>query len=223
MRRAIAARMSEAAQTIPHFRIVAEIDVEALCQLRTRLTIEDPDTRLTINDFIIKATATTLMLHPALNIQWTEGGLRQFSDADISVVVGAASGGLYTPIVREANRKSIQRIALEMRSLMEKAATNSLRSSETVGGTFSISNLGMYGVAQFDAIINPPQCAILAVGAVKAPIAAITGELPGVLRRMTLTLSIDHRALDGAQAAQFLAALCRCLEQPKLLLNSDTQ
>jgi pyruvate dehydrogenase E2 component (dihydrolipoamide acetyltransferase) len=213
MRKVIAARMTEAARTIPHFRLVADLNVDALLGLRRRLRDSRPDERVSLNDLMIKACSLALQETPAVNIQWVEGVIHQYSAVDISVVT-AVDGGLSTPIVRGVQAKSVFDVAREVKELAARAASNSLRMNEILGGTFSISNLGMYGIDQFDAIINPPQCAILAVGRAKP---ALIGETAGesrVAMVMRVTLSIDHRALDGAIGAEFLSALRRHVEQP---------
>jgi pyruvate dehydrogenase E2 component (dihydrolipoamide acetyltransferase) len=217
IRRAIAARMAEATRTIPHFRVVADIQVDALLALRAQCRTHESHTRLSINDFLIKAAAGALIEIPTLNVQWAETAIRRYHTADISVVL-AVDGGLMTPIVRRANEKSIWEISNEVREFSSRAQRNALKMSEIDGGSFSISNLGMYGVDQFDAIINPPQCAILAIGRARPMVLPMDdGELhkSNVMR---LTLSADHRAIDGVAAAQFLSALRARLEQPERLL-----
>lgn len=218
VRKMIAARMTEAVTTIPHFRLVADIKADVLLQLRKELKASNPAEAPSVNDLIIKACASALMDTPAVNVQWADGEIRQFGTADISVVT-AIEGGLSTPIVRQAESKSVWEIAREVKQLTERAARNALRMEQIIGGTFSVSNLGMYGVDQFDAIINPPQCAILAVGCAR-PRCVPSG--PGgaqVVAVLTLTLSIDHRVLDGAVAARFLSALRSQLESPAQLVN----
>src|SRR5579863_8131578 len=166
MRKVIAARMSEAKRTIPHFRLRAEIEVDALLARRRKLRQTRPENALSLNDLLIKACAQALMDVPAINVQWADKELHQFPSADISIVT-AVEGGLATPIVRKAEVKSVWQISSEVKELAARAARNELRMQEVVGGSFSISNLGMHGVDEFDAVINPPQCAILAVGGAK--------------------------------------------------------
>jgi pyruvate dehydrogenase E2 component (dihydrolipoamide acetyltransferase) len=210
MRKAIAIRMSEAA-LIPHFRLSVDIEADALIQLRE--TLRSVETEVSLNDLLVKACAAALIEVPAVNVNWTEGELRQFSSADISVVM-ALDGGLTTPIVRQAETKSVAELSSELKELRARATRNALKVNEILGGTFSLSNLGMYGIDQFDAIINPPQCAILAVGRVR-PSAVVSPlgkmRIASVLRA---TLSADHRAIDGATGAKFLSALRRHVEQP---------
>jgi pyruvate dehydrogenase E2 component (dihydrolipoamide acetyltransferase) len=213
MRRTIAARMSEAKRAIPHFRLTADIEMDRLIELRRALLQTRPNEKLSLNDLLIKACATALIDEPSVNLQWVDGEVHQYTGADISVVM-AVEGGLSTPIIWRANEKSIWNISTEVRDLGERAQRKTLKMSEIVGGSFSISNLGMYGVDQFDAIINPPQCAILAVGAAKLrPVATNTRDLR-VATVVTATLSCDHRAIDGVSGAKFLAALRQRLERP---------
>lgn len=220
LRKAIAARMTEATRTIPHFRVVTEIEIEALLAWRGQINATQPAGNVSINDCLIKACAAALMEHPAVNSQFVSDTIHQYHAADISVVV-AVEGGLATPVIRGANRKSVQEIAAEVRALVARAAARQLRMEEITGGSFSISNLGAYGIEQFDAIINPPQCAILAVGRAKRRLVIRdTGEsqIATVLRA---TLSVDHRAIDGAVAAEFLATLRGHLEQPEQMLAAS--
>jgi pyruvate dehydrogenase E2 component (dihydrolipoamide acetyltransferase) len=172
---------------------------------------------VTLNDLLIKACACALMEQPAVNIQWVEGEIRQFSRADIAVVT-AVQGGLATPIIRSAEAKTVQEICRDMKALSARATKNALRRDEVFGGTFSLSNLGMYGVDEFDAIINPPQCAILAVGSVKRRWVVSQDDRPRIASVLRATLSVDHRALDGVVAARFLATLRRCIEHPQVLV-----
>jgi pyruvate dehydrogenase E2 component (dihydrolipoamide acetyltransferase) len=213
MRRIIAARMMETARTIPHFRVVADIEVDALVALRKAIQAQNPSQRLSLNDFVIKACAGALIEVPAINIQWAETEIHHYSAADISVVT-AVKGGLSTPIVRRADSKTIWEISNEVKELAARAAKNTLKMDEIFGGSFSISNLGMYAVDQFDAIINPPQCAILAVGRAKRQMVVGEDDLPRIATIMRVTLSVDHRAIDGQAAATFLSALRRRLEEP---------
>ena len=216
LRKIIAARMTDAKQTIPHYRVGADIEMDALLALRQQFNEEHPNTKVSVNDFIIKACAMALIENPALNIQLIDNEIHQYPQADISVVI-AVEGGLSTPVIRHANRKSVQAIAEEVKELTARAQQGSLKMDEILGGTFSVSNLGMYGVDQFDAIINPPQCAILAVGGAK-PQAVIREDEIKTARVMRVTLSLDHRAIDGATGAQFLSILRNLLQEPESLL-----
>lgn len=217
IRKIIASRMVEATRTIPHFRLVANFEVDALLDVRTELRRRKPHINLTLNDLLVKACATALMDSPAINIQWSESGIRHFRAADISVVT-AIEGGLTTPIVRNADSKSIWDLSREIRELTARASTNGLKMEEIVGGSFSLSNLGMYGIDNFDAIINPPQCAILAIGAARQRVLVTEERKQRVASVMTVTLSVDHRAIDGATGANFMSALRERIEQPAHLL-----
>jgi pyruvate dehydrogenase E2 component (dihydrolipoamide acetyltransferase) len=213
IRKIIAARMTEAKQTIPHFRLTADIEVDALLAARKVLCAQNSPANVSINDLLIKACAGALMDVPAINIQWIEGEIRQFASANISVVT-ALEDGLATPIIRNAEIKSVWEIARELKELSARAAQNGLKMHEVFGGSFSVSNLGMHGVDHFDAIINPPQCAILAIGAAKQrAVVGAEGELH-VATVLRATLSIDHRALDGVVGARFLAALKARVQRP---------
>lgn len=218
LRKVIAARMSEAARTIPHFRVAVDIEMDALLALRVKANAANPTTQITVNDCFVKGCASALMLHPSINVQLIGDEIHQYHQADVSVVT-AIDGGLSTPVVRNANRKSIRDISAEVKALAARAATGQLKISEISGGSFSISNLGSRGVVQFDAIINAPQCAILAVGgAHRQYIARRDGEMR-VATILRATLSVDHRAIDGAGAAEFLTTLRDVLEQPQDLFQ----
>lgn len=220
MRKTIARRLTESKQTIPHFYLTLDCDMEALLDLRRTLNARGEKARqpyrLSVNDFLIKAVAIALQEQPAVNVSWQEDGLLQYSDSDISVAV-ATEGGLITPVIRKADEKTVLTIAGEVADLAKRARTGQLPPSAYQGGGFTISNLGMYGIKEFSAIINPPQAAILAVGAVEQRPVVKAGEL-AVGQQLTLTLSADHRAIDGAVAAQFLACLRDLLEDPLSLL-----
>ena len=217
LRKVIAARMSEATRTIPHYRVVADIEVDALLKVRQELRNESREggakANLSLNDLLIKACAAALMDTPAVNVQWVDDEIHRYHTADISVVI-AVEGGLSTPIIRCADTKSIWEISSEVKELAARAAKNALKVQEIVGGSFSISNLGMYDVDRFDAIINPPQCAILAVGAAKPRVVVSSQGEMRVANVMTATLSCDHRAIDGAMGAAFLTALRQRIGRP---------
>lgn len=221
LRKAIAARMTEAVRTIPHFRLTMDIEMDALLAWRGRINAAQPASSVSINDCLIKACASALMEHPALNSQFVGDTIHRYHTADISVVV-AVEGGLATPVIREANRKSVQEISAEVRALATRAAARQLRMEEITGGSFSISNLGAYGVDQFDAIINPPQCAILAVGRAKRQLVVRDGSESQIATLLRATLSVDHRTIDGAVAAEFLATLRRTIEAPDGLERTTT-
>lgn len=219
LRRAIATRMAESSRTVPHFRVVVDIEMDALFGLRDRVNLDRGDIKVSINDCVIKACASTLMSHPEVNVQLIDNEIHQYKQADISVVI-AVDGGLATPVIRAAEAKSVQDIAVEIRALAARAAARQLKMEDILGGSFSVSNLGSYGVDQFDAIINPPQCAILAVGAARPrPLASRDGAIR-VAQVMRASLSLDHRVIDGATAAAFLATLRQTLEKPDVLFGS---
>lgn len=214
MRKAIARQLSLSKQTIPHFYLRMGVRIDALQAMRAAAraaTGEAPS----VNDYVIRAVAIALSRHPAMNIQVHGDEIHRFGQADISIAV-ATDKGLVTPIVKGADKKSVARIAADVKALAERARANKLQADEFQGGSFSISNLGMYGIDQFDAIINPPQGAILAVGAARRqPIDA--NHALGFATLMQLSLSSDHRAIDGALAAQFMATLRGLLEEPAAL------
>lgn len=214
LRKVIAARMSAASRDIPHYRLCADVELDQLLELRKTLRERSPDAGLTLNDLLVKACAAALMEVPAVNVQWHDGQIHQYHTADISIVI-AVPGGLATPIVRGVESKTLAQISDEIRSLATRASKNALRMDEIVGGSFSISNLGMYGVDQFDAIINAPQCAILAIGAAKPCMRVSQEREPRIATVARMTLSLDHRAIDGATGATFLAALRRRIEHPE--------
>ena len=218
MRRTIAARLQSSKQEAPHYRVCMDLDLEAMLELKDTLNHAAPALKLSVNDLMIKATAHALMAVPQLNAQYD--AQRQvvtgFADADIAVAV-AIDGGLITPIIPAANRRSLTEISDMMRDLATRAQAGTLRPSEFQGGSFSISNLGMYGVSQFDAIINPPQVAILALGAAEQRAVVRDGGICA-RRQLTASLSSDHRVIDGAVAATFLRELRRLVETPALLM-----
>jgi len=217
LRNIIAARMTEAKQGIPHYRVSMDIEVDALLALRQQINADNTNSKLSVNDFIIKACANALMEHPALNCQFIGNEIHQYEHADISVVI-AVEGGLSTPVVRCVDQKNLEEIAEEVKTLAKRASAGQLKMREITGGTFSISNLGMYGVDQFDAIINPPQCAILAVGAAKLQ-PVIKGDTVTKAQVMRVSLSLDHRVIDGATGAQFLSTFVGLLQNPAQLLS----
>jgi pyruvate dehydrogenase E2 component (dihydrolipoamide acetyltransferase) len=220
MRKVIAVRMAEANRTIPHFRLAADLELDALMKLRQELQSLRPQEKLSLNDLLIKCCAMALMDSPAVNILWGETELFQYHTTDISVLMALGAGGLVTPIVRAAHTKSVWQISREVKDLAARAAKNALKMTEIVGGSFSISNLGMYGVDRFDAIINPPQCAILALGAAKPRVLASPDRQMRIATVLQATLSADHRAIDGATGAAFLSALRSRVEQPEHLRSS---
>ncbi|USP38820.1 2-oxo acid dehydrogenase subunit E2 [Acinetobacter sp. XS-4] len=218
MRKAIASRLQAAKRNAPHFRLVVDLNVEALQNLRKQINETVPQVKLSINDMLIKAAAAALIKVPEVNVQFDETtqSILQFSQADISVAV-AIPNGLITPIVKAANQKSLAQISDDMRDLATRAKTGKLQPDEFQGGSFSISNLGMLGIKQFDAIINPPQGAIMALGASESRAVVENGNV--VVREIvTATLSCDHRVIDGAVGAKFLASFKQFVENPALIL-----
>jgi pyruvate dehydrogenase E2 component (dihydrolipoamide acetyltransferase) len=212
----IARRLLESKQTIPHFRLDAEIDMGPLLQSRREHAALSAD-RVTLNDLLLRAVALALVRHPMVNAQLEGEEIVQFENADVAIAV-AAEAGLVTPIVRAANLKPVAAIAKESRDLIERARLGTLLREEISGGSFTISNLGMYGISRFDAIINAPQVAILAVGAVSQR-AVVRASVLGIAEMATLTLSADHRVVDGAVGAAFLATLRGLLERPQALFD----
>lgn len=215
MRRTIARRLTESKSTIPHFYLTAECRMERLLALRAEINAA-ASRKISVNDFIVRAVAVALREVPQANVGWTETAMRQYPQADVAVAVSTDSG-LITPIVRAADRKPLSQISAEIADLAARARAGQLRPDEYQGGSFSVSNLGMFGVCEFSAIINPPQAAILAVGASQQKPVVENGELR-VGTAMSCTLSVDHRAIDGALAAQWLAAFQRAIEAPLSML-----
>jgi pyruvate dehydrogenase E2 component (dihydrolipoamide acetyltransferase) len=213
MRATIARRLLESKQAIPHYRLAADVDLTAL--LARRAALRAAGTEVSVNDLLVRACALTLVEHPAVNAQLQGDEVHKFPHADIAVAV-AADGGLVTPIVRSADTKSAAQIGAETGDLAARARSGKLTREEITGGTFTLSNLGMFGVDRFDAIINPPQVAILAVGA-GADRAIVRGGSVVVAKVATLTLSCDHRVVDGAIGAQFLRALRQTIESADAL------
>lgn len=203
MRATIARRLGESKQTIPHYRVSIDLDADAL--LARRRTLADTGVRVSLNDLLLEAVARALVRHPRVNAQFDGNEVLEFGQADVAVAV-ATDAGLITPVIRAADGKPVERLAAESRELAARARAGKLTREEITGGTFTVSNLGMYGIKSFDAIINPPQVAILAVGAAEPRPVVRDGAL-AVGTRMTVTLSSDHRVVDGAAAAAFLATL----------------
>jgi pyruvate dehydrogenase E2 component (dihydrolipoamide acetyltransferase) len=219
MRRTVAARLTEAKQTIPHFYLRRSVRLDALMALRDQLNAQlaPRGVKLSVNDFIIKASAMALQAVPAANAVWAGDRILRLKPSDVAVAV-AVDGGLFTPVLRDAHLKSLSALSAEMKDLAARARSRKLAPHEYQGGSFAISNLGMYGIESFDAVINPPHGSILAVGAgLKQPVVQADGTL-GVATVMSLTLSVDHRVIDGALGAEFLAALIANLEQPMAML-----
>ena len=216
MRRAIARRLTESKQNVPHFYLSVDCKMDALLALRAQAN-HGGAVKLSVNDFIVRAAALALREVPEVNVSWHEDAIEYHAGADISVAV-ATDGGLVTPIVRDADVKSLSAIAGEIVELAGRAKINRLKPEEFTGGSLTVSNLGMYGISQFAAIINPPQAAILAVGAAeRRPVVAENGDLVAATV-MTVTLSADHRAVDGAVGARWLAAFRSLIENPVRIL-----
>jgi pyruvate dehydrogenase E2 component (dihydrolipoamide acetyltransferase) len=216
MRRAIARRLTESKQNVPHFYLTVDCRMDALLALRAQAN-QGGAVKLSVNDFIVRAAALALREVPEVNASWHDDAVEYHAGADISVAV-ATDGGLVTPIVRDADVKPLSAIAGEIAELAARAKVNRLKPEEFTGGSLTVSNLGMYGIGQFAAIINPPQAAILAVGAAeRRPVVDENGAL-AVASVMTVTLSADHRVVDGAVGARWLAALRKLLENPVRIL-----
>ena len=220
MRKTVATRLTEAKQNIPHFYLRREAKIDELLQVRERLNehLAEKNNKLSINDFIIKSCALALQSVPTANAIWAEDKILQLKPSDIAVAV-SVEDGLFTPIIRDADTKSLSNISKEMKELADKARSKKLMPNEYQGGSFSISNLGMFGVDNFDAVINPPHGAILAVGrGLKKPIVN-EDESISVANLMSLTLSVDHRVIDGALGAKLLQNITKYLEDPVLMLT----
>ena len=220
MRKTVASRLTEAKQNIPHFYLRKEAKIDELLQVRARLNahLAEKNSKLSINDFIIKSCALALQSVPTANAIWAEDKILQLKPSDIAVAV-SVEDGLFTPVIRDADTKSLSNISKEMKELAEKARSKKLMPNEYQGGSFSISNLGMFGVDNFDAVINPPHGAILAVGrGLKKPVVNDEGSI-SVANLMSLTLSVDHRVIDGALGAKLLQSITKYLEDPVLMLT----
>ena len=214
MRKTIAARLTEAKQTIPHFYLRREIRIDALLKFRGELNaqLEPRKIKLSVNDFIIKACALALQSVPDANAVWAGDRILKLKPSDVAVAV-AIEGGLFTPVLRDAETKSLSALSAQMKDLAARAKTRKLAPAEYQGGSFAISNLGMFGIDNFDAVINPPHGAILAVGA-GVPKAVVTNGVIEVATIMSVTLSVDHRVIDGALGANLLNAIVQNLENP---------
>ena len=216
MRRVIARRLTESKQTVPHFYLTIGCEIDELLRFRTDLNDKSEAYRISVNDFVIRAAALALRRVPAANASWTDKAILQWDTVDIAVAV-ALDDGLITPIVKQADRKGLATIANETKDLVARARAGKLKLDEFQGGTFSISNLGMFGVREFAAVINPPHGGILAVGAGEQRPVVKNGAL-AIATVMNCTLSCDHRAVDGAVGAQFLAAFKQLVEDPLTML-----
>ncbi len=224
MRKTVAKRLTESKQQIPHFYLTVECEIDTLLNVRAQLNAQaearagkgnPPAYKVSVNDMVIKAVACALRDKPEANASWYDDAIIQYNNVDVSVAV-AIDGGLITPIVRNADQKSLPQISSEMKSLAGRARKGELKPEEYQGGGFSISNLGMYGIQQFGAIVNPPQACILAIGSGEEKVVRRNGEFT-VVNVMKVTLSVDHRAVDGALGAEYLQLFKQYIEQPVLM------
>ncbi len=216
MRQVIAQRLTESKQNVPHFYLTVDCQVDKLISLKNEISSADENNKVTINDLIIKAAAFSMKKFPVINSSWIDNKILKYSNVDISIAV-ALEDGLITPIVKNADKKGILSISKEVKDLVSRARSGKLRPEEFQGGGFTISNLGMFGIKAFSAIINPPQSCIMAVGASKKqPI--VMNEKIEIAEIMTVTLSVDHRAVDGALGAKFLNAFKHYIESPLAML-----
>jgi pyruvate dehydrogenase E2 component (dihydrolipoamide acetyltransferase) len=223
MRKIIAQRLQQSKQTVPHFYLSMDITLDKLLAAREVMNAsaplgaeKKPVWKLSVNDFIIKGMAIALQRVPGANATWTEGGMLLHTHSDVGVAV-AVEGGLFTPVIRKAESKTLSAISLEMKDLAARARKRRLAPEEYQGGTTAISNLGMFGISNFSAVINPPHGTILAVGAGEKR-AVVIGDKVEIRTQMTVTLSCDHRAVDGALGAELLGAFKQLLEEPALML-----
>jgi pyruvate dehydrogenase E2 component (dihydrolipoamide acetyltransferase) len=218
MLRAVARRMSESKATVPHFYLDAEIDMGRALELRAELNqaLADEDEKISVNDLVVRAAALALVENPKFHRSWRDGKLVLHKSAHVGIAV-AVDDGLIVPVLRSVEQKSVRAIARESRDLVERARTGKLKQPEIEGGTFSVSNLGMFGIPSFSAVVNPPEPGILAVGAAVKR-AVVVDDAVQIRPIMDVTLSVDHRATSGAEGARLLASITRLLEQPVLLL-----
>ena len=216
MRKAIARRLVQSIGPIPHFFLTIEIDMGRALELRTDLNDRFPDEKIGVNDLFLKAAAEALTRHPMINASWENDTVRYHGTVDLSIAV-AVEGGLITPVLRDAGRKELRQISVEAHELIERAREKALQPEEYQNGTFSISNLGMFEIDQFTAIINPPEAGILAIGRTVEKPVVVSGEVQ-VRKRMRATMSCDHRVIDGASGAQFLDTFKAILENPLHLI-----
>jgi len=215
MRRAIARALTASKQNVPHFYLESTCRVESLLEMRETINNDSP-VRISINDFVLKAVGKALMDVPEMNVVWTDDAVRRFSTADVSVAVGG-DHGLVTPVLRSVESMSLSQVSGHVRDFVDRAGSGKLKQGELEGGSFSVSNLGMYGVERFAAIINPPQAGILAVGALREEPVVTNGSLR-IGSVLTVTLSADHRGVDGVVAATWLKRFTALMENPALLL-----
>ena len=218
MRRTIARRLTESMQNVPHYYLTIDVDIGPLADARTEMNaeLEAAGKKISLNDLIIKAAAVALRRVPEVNASWMDKEIHYHNVVDISIAV-SVDDGLMTPVVRDADRKGVSQIAEDVRALASRARDKKLQLEEMTNGTFSISNLGMFGIEEFAAVINPPEAAILAVGTIRnEPVVEDAAIVPG--RRMRFTMSCDHRVIDGATGAKFMAAFKAIVEAPVRML-----
>ena len=215
MRRAIARRLTESKSTVPHFYLSADLRVDRLLELRAEIN-KSGDVQVSVTDLLVKAIGTAFQRVPEANVIWTDEALRRFDTIDVAIAV-STDKGLLTPVVRDVGSRSLTQLSATIGDLVERARSGRLLQQELEGGTFSISNLGMYGTPEFSAILNPPQSGILAVGAARDAAVVDDGQVV-VATVMSVTMSVDHRAVDGALAAQWLAAFTAVVENPVSML-----
>ena len=215
MRRTIARRLTEVQQSVPVFYLTLDCEIDGLLEARADINAQ-ADSKISVNDFVIKAVALALKKVPAVNASWSEDAVLRWTSVDVSVAV-ALDDGLITPIIRNADQKGLAQISAEMKDLATRAKANKLKLEEFQGGTFSISNLGMFGVSEFTAVINPPQSCILAVAAgVQQPV--VRNGAVAIATIMRCTISCDHRVVDGATSAKFMNAFKKYIESPVTML-----
>jgi pyruvate dehydrogenase E2 component (dihydrolipoamide acetyltransferase) len=219
MRKTIAKRLTQSIGPVPHFFLTIEVDMGEAMRLRAKINerFKDQGVKVSPNDLVIKAVAAALRKHPWVNASWTGDSIRFHDAAHVGVAV-AVEEGLITPVVRDADRKGVTEIAAEVRELAGRAREKKLKPEEYTGSTFSISNLGMFGIEEFTAVINPPEAAILAVGAIAPKVVVDENGDMAVRQRMRVTLSCDHRVIDGATGAKFLETLKSYLEEPMMMV-----
>jgi pyruvate dehydrogenase E2 component (dihydrolipoamide acetyltransferase) len=216
IRKTIAKRLTESIGPIPTFYLTSEVDVTRIAEMRDAMSAQGAEFKVSYNDIILKAVATALEQHPEVNAHWLGDRIRQFNRVHVGMAV-AIDEGLITPVIFDADRKGLLQIARESRALVERARARRLTPDEYTGSTFSVSNLGMFGIDQFTAIINPPEAGIIAVGAVEDKPVVVNGAV-AVRKRLRLTMSCDHRVIDGALGARFLQALRTMLENPLMMV-----
>lgn len=216
IRRTIAKRLVTSLGPVPHFFLTTEIEMDKAAEMRSSINALDPDLKISVNDIVIKVAAAALTQHPAVNASFQDKSVRYYEHADIGVAV-AIEDGLITPVIRAADQKSLSQIASEVRELAERARSRKLKPEEYTGASFSISNLGMFGIDEFTAVINPPEAAILAIGAM-APKPVVRDSEIVIRQMMRVTMSCDHRAIDGATGAKFLQTFKKVLENPLYLV-----